>query len=183
MVQDHAVQQSKGRPMWLMAALFVLVVTLLQWGWSEARGTTIEHVVIDTATVGTAVAIINLWTPQVQAQASGSRIKAPGGGINVLNGCEGTEVLFLFIAAIMAYPLSWRTRVGGLLVGIAFVFVANQVRLIALFYSYQSDRELFNQLHGLVMPLLLIVATLSLFVVLLRMDERRNDRLPEAQQT
>lgn len=175
-------QNRSSRPVWLMVTLFLVVVTLLQWGWSEARGTAVEHAVIDKATVGTAVAIINSWTPQVQAHASGSRIKAPGGGINVLNGCEGTEVLFLFLAALMAYPLSWRTRLAGLVGGTAFVFVANQVRLIALFYSYQSDRELFDQLHGLVMPLLLIVATLGLFVALLRLDERRNDRMPEAQQ-
>ncbi len=181
-MQNHADQEGKGRPMWLMATLFVLIFTLLQWGWSEARGTTIEHVVIDTATVGTAVAIINRWTPQVHAQASGSRIKAPGGGINVLNGCEGTEILFLFIAALMAYPMSRRIRIGGLMVGTAFVFVANQARLIALFYSYQSDRELFDQLHGLVMPLMLIVTTLGLFVGLLRLDDHRNDRLSQPQE-
>lgn len=175
-------QTLSSRPVWVMVVLFLVVVTLLQWGWSEARGTAVERAVIDKATVGTAVAIINNWTPQVQAHASGSRIRAPGGGINVLNGCEGTEVLFLFLAALMAYPLSWRTRIGGIVVGTAFVFVANQVRLITLFYSYQSDRELFDQLHGLVMPLTLIVATLALFVAVLRLDERRNDRLPEADQ-
>lgn len=182
-MQVHAIQEDKGRPIWLMALLFVLFFTLLQWGWSEARGTAIERVVIDDATVGSAVTTINALTPDVHARAVGPRIRAPHGGINVLNGCEGTEVLFLFIAALMAYPLSWRTRIGGLVAGIAFVFVGNQVRLIALFYSYQSDRELFDQLHGLVMPLMLVVATLGLFVGLLRLDERLYGSLPKVQQT
>lgn len=164
--------ENKRRPLWLMGLMFVLVVTVLQWTWSEARGTAVEHAVIDTATVGTAVATINAFTPDVHASAAGSRIRAPHGGINVLNGCEGTEVLFLFVAALMAYPMSWRIKFGGLMIGTVFVFVANQLRLIALFYSYQSDRGLFDQLHGLVMPLALIVATLGLFVWLIHLDER-----------
>lgn len=174
-MQDHAAQgdERKGRPLWLMVVMFVLAAAFLQWSWNEARGTAVERVVIDTATVGTAVAIINAWTPQVQARAAGSRIKAPGGGINILNGCEGTEVLFLLVAALAAYPLSWHTKIIGIIGGTAFVFVANQARLLALFYSYQSDRALFNQLHGLVMPLALIVVTLGLFVGLIHLDERR----------
>lgn len=172
----------KGRPLWLMALMFVLVVAVLQWAWSEARGTAIERAVIDTATVGTAAVAINALTPDVHASAAGARIRAPHGGINVLNGCEGTEVLFLFVAALMAYPMSWRTRIGGLVVGTVFVFVANQVRLIALFYAYQNDRGLFDQLHGMVMPLALIVATLGLFVWLIHLEERFQARSVKARQ-
>lgn len=181
MQEDHLSQGRKSRPLWLMAALFVLVVVALQWAWSEARGTAVERAVINNATVGTAVAVINFWTPQVHASAVGPRIKAPGGGINILNGCEGTEVLFLFVAALMAYPFSWQTRLGGLLGGTAFIFVANQGRLLTLFYSYQNDRELFDQLHGLVMPLILIVATLGLFVWLMHLDERLR-KMPDKMQ-
>lgn len=171
-MQDQAEHESRGRPIWLMVTLFVLVAALLQWGWSEARGTSIERAVIDVATVDTAVAIINAWTPNVNAHAVGPSIKAPGGGINILNGCEGTEVLFLFVAALTAYPFSWRTRLGGLLVGSVFIFMANQMRLLALFYSYQNDRALFDELHGLVMPLVLVMVTLALFVWLMHLDDR-----------
>ncbi len=169
--------------MWLIVALFVLVAVSLQWVWGEARGTRVERAVIDTATVGTAVAVINAWTPQVNASAVGPRIRAPGGGINVLNGCEGTEVLFLFAAAVLAYPFSWRTRLTGLLTGTALIFVANQARLLALFYSYQSDRALFNQLHGLVMPLALITLTMTLLACLIYLDDRDGPQLPPEQQT
>lgn len=168
-----AAQTIQQRPAWLMVGLFVLTAVLLQWAWAQARGTAIERAVIDSATVGSAVVVINAVTPGVQASAVGSRIKAPGGGINVLNGCEGTEVLFLFVAAVMAYPFSGPARVTGLLGGTAFVFVANQARLLALFYSYQRDRALFNQLHGLVLPLVLIVATFALLIWLIHWDGQR----------
>ncbi len=179
---NEANTTSQQRPVWLMVGLFILTVIILQWAWAQARGAAIERAVIDSATVGSAVLLINAITPEVQARAVGSRIKAPGGGINVLNGCEGTEVLFLFAAAMLAYPFSWRTRLTGLLTGTALIFVANQARLLALFYSYQSDRALFNQLHGLVMPLALIALTLTLLACLIYLDDRHGQPLQPKQQ-
>ncbi|RUP27341.1 MAG: exosortase/archaeosortase family protein [Curvibacter sp.] len=165
-------ERATRRPVWVMALAFVIAVVALQWAWGEARGTVVERAVIEQATVGTAVAIINAWTPEVQASPAGSRIKAPGGGINILNGCEGTEVLFLLVAALLAYPMSWRWRAIGTILGTAFVFVLNQVRLLALFYSYRSDRALFDQLHGLVAPMMLIALSLGFMVLVIRWDER-----------
>lgn len=155
-----------------MAVLFVGLVVMLQWAWSQARGTPLERYVIDQATVRTSVAVINAITPDMQAVAAGSRITAPGGGLNVLNGCEGTEVLFLLVAALMAYPMSWRWRGIGLLGGTALVFVLNQCRLLALFYSYRLERAWFDQLHGLIAPMTLIVLTLAFMFALIRLDQR-----------
>lgn len=150
-------------PIWRVGLVFLLALLALQSGWSALRGSAAERAVIDQATVGTAVALVRQLTPEVDAQARGARIQAPGGGINVLNGCEGTEVLFLLWAALLAAPLSWRWRLQGALLGVVWVFTLNQMRLLALFYSYRGDREVFNLLHGLVAPGVLVAATL-LFV-------------------
>lgn len=153
-------------------AIFLLGFFVLQLGWNQARGTRLEHWVIDCATVRTSVALINTLTPRVSAVARGPSILAPDGGINVRNGCEGTEVLFLLIAALLAYPFSWRLRVVGAVAGAGYVFLVNQVRLLALFYSIRSDRSLFNQLHGVIAPLALILCTLMFFLVLRTWDQR-----------
>lgn len=132
----------------------------------------IERMVINEATVKPAVMLINTWTPEARAIAVGASIKAPGGGINVLNGCEGTEVLFLLIAALVAYPMSWRFRALGVLTGTFLVYLLNQMRLLALFYSYRSDRALFDQLHGLVAPLMLIALSIAFLITMIRWDAR-----------
>jgi exosortase/archaeosortase family protein len=149
--------------LWRSVLVFALVTALLQCGWKQVRGTAVERAVIDVATVQTSAALIRQLTPEVQAQAQGSRIRAPGGGINILNGCEGTEALFLLIAAMAAHRATWRQRAVGLLAGTVAVFGLNQLRVLALFYSYRSDRALFDQLHGLVTPLLLICSAVALF--------------------
>jgi len=157
-----------------MALVFLLILATLQGGWSALRGSAAERAVIDLATVGTAVALVNRLTPEVAARAHGARIQAAGGGINVLNGCEGTEVLFLLWAALLAAPLSWQWRIQGAVLGAVWVFALNQVRLLALFYSYRSNRPMFDLLHGLVAPAVLVAATL-LFVAWVH---RRHGALP-----
>lgn len=177
---DRQAGRQSRRPLWLLALVFAIVVVLLQWGWGAARGTAIERAVIDDATVMTVASMINTWTPEAQALAVGASIKAPGGGINILNGCEGTEVLFLLIAGLVAYPMSWRWRAIGTVAGMAYVFVLNQLRLLALFYSYRTDRTLFDLLHGLIAPMLLIAMSLAFMVLVIRLDARGRTDLPLA---
>jgi exosortase/archaeosortase family protein len=146
------------------AAVFLAVFALLQGLWGAARGTAVERVAIDGITVASAVALINLATPAVHAVAAGTRIRAPGGGINILNGCEGVEVLFLLAAALCAFPLPPRRRVAGLAAGVLFVFAINQIRILALFYVFRADRALFGLLHGTVAPVVLIALTVLFFL-------------------
>lgn len=164
---------TRPRPLWWALVIFVLSFFALQLGWNQARGTRLERWVIDDATVHTSVALINVLTPRVAATARGPSVLAAGGGINVRNGCEGTEVVFLLLAGLLAHPFSWRARALGLLGGVALIFLANQVRLLTLFYSVRNDPALFADLHGLITPLLLVACTLGFFVALLGWDLRR----------
>jgi exosortase/archaeosortase family protein len=144
-------------------AVFVALFLALQAGYGVSRGGALERVVIDVATVKTATALIGWITPEARARADGPRIAAPGGGLNVLNGCEGTDVLFLFGAAMMVAPLAWRARLLGLAIGLPLVFALNQARVLALFYAFRSDRALFDTLHGAVAPLALVIAVGAFF--------------------
>lgn len=153
------------RPLWLTVTFFLGAFALLQGGWSEARGTWIERLVIDRMTVKTAASLINALDPAIGVQAVGSRLKAAGGGLNILNGCEGTEVVFLLASAMLVAPIAWRARLLGLVAGSLLVFVLNQGRVLALFHAFRFDRGLFDTLHGLIAPLLLILAAGAFFVV------------------
>lgn len=168
MLRAH--ESAAGRPVWRMALFFLLSMYGLQWAWGLTRGGEVERVVIDVATVRTAAALIARLTPELHVSAQGASLKAAGGGLNVYNGCEGTELLFLLTAALLAYPFAWRWRLIGLLAGVPLVFMLNQARLLLLFYSFRADRALFDHLHGLMAPLLLMMATLGFVAWLIRRD-------------
>lgn len=151
------------RPLWVQALLFGMVFFMLQAGYGAVRGTAVERLLIDTFTVKTAAWSIRTITPDIAVEAVGTRLKAPGGGINIVNGCEGTEVLFLLCAAFASTHLPWRARLAGVSAGAALVFVLNQGRILALFYAFRSDKALFDLLHGTVAPLILIALSALFF--------------------
>lgn len=161
--EEARAQQRKIYPLNLLL-VFALTFVALQWTWAQARDTALERLVIDQATVRPAAFLVNLISPHTSAYADRSRLKAPGGGINILNGCEGTEVLFLLYAALLAAPLAWRARLLGAAAATLLVYVLNQARIIALFFAYRSDTALFDALHGTIAPLLLIAASLLFFL-------------------
>ncbi len=164
----HADKPFPMRRLLRRALAFVLVFMALQAGWEAARGSWIERLWVHEMTVRSAVTVINLLTPDVLAVAQASRIVAPGGGLNVLFGCEGTDVVFMLAAAFLVFPMAARARALGLLSGLVWVFVLNQLRIAALFYSFRADRALFDLLHTTAAPLVMIALTGLFFHLWLR---------------
>ena len=154
-------------PLWLTLVIFLGVFAVLQWAWGESRDTWIERLVIHEATVKPAAALVQLITPEANAKPVAASIKAPGGGLNILNGCEGTEVMFLLVAAFAAVRLGWRQKMIGLGLGLSLVFVLNQARILALFYAFRNERSLFDLLHTTVLPAVLIAAVALYFYAVL----------------
>jgi exosortase/archaeosortase family protein len=148
---------------WHRVLLFATVFLALQSLWSLGRDSAPERLLIDVATVRAATGWINLFTPAVHAVAQGPRIRAPGGGINILNGCEGADLLFLLAAAFAACALPWRRRWAGLALGCALVYGLNQARVVGLFYAYRSDPAWFDLLHTLLAPVALIFIIAAYF--------------------
>ncbi len=161
-----AARRRLSAPGWRVAG-FVTVFVLFQLSWEAARGGAVERFVIHDLTVRPAVLVINLITPAVRAQAAGPTLQAAGGGLNVRNGCEGLEALFLLAAAFAIAPLAWRDRLPGLLVGAGLTYAANQLRLVGLFYAYRSDPGLFDLLHSTVTPIAMVLVVAAYFYVCL----------------
>lgn len=150
-------------PFVIRGAAFIAVFVVLQLSWQGLRGTAAERLVVHSGVVQPAAYVVNRITPQVGASAQGSTLRAVGGSLNVRNGCEGTEALFLLIAALSVAPLSWRARAVGLLYGLPLVYVLNEARVLVLFYAYRADPASFDLLHGSVTPIALVLAVAVYF--------------------
>jgi exosortase family protein XrtM len=77
--------------------------------------------------------------------------------LNILPGCEGTELFLLLIAGVLAFPTGWRQRFWGLSIGLAFAFALNQLRVAILYGVVRDHARLFNLVHGYVAPTALVV--------------------------
>lgn len=145
--------------------LFILIFMVLQLGYSACRGTALERLVIDTATVRPSVMVINALFPDEQAHANGNQIISPYGSLSILNGCEGVESLFLLLAAMIAYRARWRRTLIGVSAGTLFIYLLNQLRIVALFYALHFRSSWFEALHGYVAPTLIIFLAAGFFLI------------------
>ena len=155
------------------AMLFAGLFAAMQFGWNSARDTPLERIAIDVLTVRPAAWLINRITPEIMAQADGTRLRAAGGGINILNGCEGSEVVFLLAAALLAARLPMKWRLLGIVAGSIAILICNQARILALFYLNRVDKAWFDLAHGIIAPIALILIATGFFIFWLeRFGER-----------
>jgi len=76
--------------------------------------------------------------------------------------CTGADVMALCLAAVLAFPAPLAARLRGAAVGLLLVSVLNTARIGTLSLAV-GDRALFDRLHLLVWPAILIIAV-SLYV-------------------
>jgi exosortase/archaeosortase family protein len=156
-------------PMWVRVAMFVACYASLQAFYAQCGGNAIERFFLEDMGSQPAAVIIDVLYPSLGVEAPGPRLIAPGGGgVNIGNGCEGTDLYFLLFAAFAVVSLSWRRRAIGLGLGLLLAFMLNQARIISLFFAFRSDPALFNLLHTTVAPIFLILALALFFHAWLR---------------
>jgi len=152
------------------ALIFVAAFAALQLGWQWLDGGSVHRWIIDQGVVAPAAAVGRLLTPGLGVHADGNHLRGTGGGLNIVNGCDGMETVFLLLAGFLVAPLAWRGRVIGMGLGIVVVYALNQARILALFYSHLRNAQLFDLLHGVVTPVLMVLAIAAYYYVWLRRE-------------
>lgn len=141
----------------LRFAAFAVIFLALQAAWAALEGSPVWKTWMETLNVGAATAIINLLSPEADALADGTRIRAAGGGLNLLQGCDGAELLLLLTSAFLVAPISLKWRIIGWGLGLALAWLLNVGRLVALFYAWRADPGTFDLLHNYIGPVFLIL--------------------------
>jgi exosortase/archaeosortase family protein len=86
-------------------------------------------------------------------------------GISVVTACTGLFVTGLFLAAVVAFPSSWRAKLTGVGIGLAALFAVNVVRLASLYYVGMYWRSALEPIHQLVWQSLVIAFAVSLWLL------------------
>ena len=99
------------------------------------------------------------------AQADGTTLRSKRNSVNIAHGCDAIEPIALFVAAVIAFPAPWKTKLPGLLIGTLVLTALNIVRIISLFYIGIWKREWFDRMHEDVWQPAFIVLSLFFWVV------------------
>ena len=94
-----------------------------------------------------------------------SLISAKGPSIQVERGCDAIVPSVLFVAAVMASPVSLTGRLAAALAGSAFLILLNLVRIISLFWVRVYWPQAFETMHLDVWQALFIFLALALWAI------------------
>jgi exosortase H (IPTLxxWG-CTERM-specific) len=94
----------------------------------------------------------------------GTMIQSPRFAVNIKNGCNGIEAMLIFLAAVLAFPAPWTSRLAGLALGILAIQVVNLIRVVALFLTGVYFPSFFDTSHTVVWQTVVILFGVLLWI-------------------
>ncbi|HKI85508.1 MAG TPA: exosortase H [Thermoanaerobaculia bacterium] len=95
---------------------------------------------------------------------NGTIIRNSRFAVNIRNGCNGVEAMLIFLAAVLAFPATWKSRWIGLAIGIVAIQLINLIRVVALFLTGSYAPSWFNSSHTVIWQTIVILASVLLWI-------------------
>jgi exosortase H (IPTLxxWG-CTERM-specific) len=150
--------------------VILFVVTLVTLFTVEMLVPVQEHVIIPFTTMlaRLSAAMILPFDSAVIAYGKVLQFKDSGFAVSIEAGCNGVEATIVLIAAVIAYPASWKARISAIGLGFLAIQVMNLARIISLFYLGNWNMQFFEWIHLYLWPALIMLDVLIVFIVYLR---------------
>ena len=84
--------------------------------------------------------------------------------VDIAPACSGAVPTSIYLAAVFAYPTSWRARWLGTAIGIGVIQLVNVIRVIALFLIGLYFHQLFHDTHVYVAQALVVCVAIALWL-------------------
>lgn len=144
----------------LAFALRFLAIFVALSGVAEAgRSGVGEQFFIEGLVLMPAASLINGIAPAEAVRIDGRALRSAGTTLRIARGCEGTELLTLVTAAILAFGAPVRASLGGLATGIGLAYAIALLRVVALHFTLRYHPTAWETVHGTiaaVVPVLLL---------------------------
>jgi exosortase H (IPTLxxWG-CTERM-specific) len=143
----------------------ILFIVLLGGGFTLISLNWVNDRVIEPFTAGIARvsgATLDLLGQDVTMK--GTAIRSPRFAVNIRNGCNGVEAMLIFLAAVLAFPASWKSRLAGLALGILAIQLVNLVRVVALFLTGVYFPRFFDSSHTVIWQTVVILFGVLLWI-------------------
>lgn len=136
----------------------VLLFYILHQEWM------VQHVVTPYTHFITSLSRLGLRIIGVDAGGTGERITSPQFSVAIKNICNGLEVTAIFLATVLGFPSSWKSKIVGLGVGYPLIFLINIIRIMVLFVLGYKMPSVFEAVHYYYAQAFVIMATVGIWL-------------------
>jgi exosortase/archaeosortase family protein len=78
---------------------------------------------------------------------SGTHLTFNGFRAVIVEACNGVLPTYIFLAAVLAFPSSWRDKLSGVLLGVPVIFIINVARVISLMILGAYKPDIVERVH------------------------------------
>jgi exosortase H (IPTLxxWG-CTERM-specific) len=110
----------------------------------------------------------------------GTSISSRSFSIDIRRGCDAVEPTALLLAAVLAFPVPFRRKIPGLLLGSLLLALVNLVRIASLFLIGIYFPRTFELMHGDVWQVVFILLAILFWVLWMRWATRPGSPAPQA---
>ncbi len=124
-----------------------------------------------------AVVFLSAWLIDaigIAVVADGAMLRLSSAAMYVKFGCNGLEAILLFMAAVLAYPSSWRLKIIGIIVGSTILQILNILRIALLAWVLEYHPQNFALMHEYVTQSIMIALAFILFLFYLQVSEHEH---------
>jgi len=101
----------------------------------------------------------------LDASSTGQTLSGDGYSVNIQKNCDGSEVTALFLCSILVFPIAFKYKLPGLILGGITLITLNILRICLLFMSGKNFPEWFDFLHEQGGPVIFIAVSVLLWIV------------------
>jgi exosortase family protein XrtM len=150
---------------YLRFILFVGCYVLLNYGYFKIPDALFINVIHHYGVVTICVDLINMLAPMEKVLAEQSHLISANADLEIVRGCDGAGVLFLLVAAIVAFPSKFKQKVIGLLLGIVFIYLLNLLRIGILYFVMAYHPYWLELIHVYLAPTLMVILACAYFAL------------------
>jgi exosortase/archaeosortase family protein len=99
---------------------------------------------------------------------SGNFIGSGTSFISLSFGCEGTEPLVIFIAAMVGFPIAAKQKLMPTIAGVGILYFLNLIRVLGLFIVNSTFPSIFVEVHEIYFPIIFIIFAFVQFFISLK---------------
>jgi exosortase/archaeosortase family protein len=111
-----------------------------------------------------------------KSHVTGSTIYGSSVSLTVKRGCDALDSIWLLCAGMLAYPVSWRSKTMGILLGVAALAFINVVRILSLYAVMLKAPAFFETVHIEIWPIAFVILASFLWIVWIRWALKNEDR-------